>query len=76
MKKNIGIITLSIIMILVSTILLISKPSYATEPINYCVDEFNAIKKSSKLIEKIEGISLPQAPEALIESELRTNINA
>lgn len=72
MKKNIGIITLSIIMILVSTILLISKPSYATEPINYCVDEFNAIKKSSKLIEKIEGISLPQAPEALIESEEST----
>ena len=72
MRKKKGLIFLSALIMITSITLLISKPSYATEPINYCVDEFNAIKKSSKLIEKIEGISLPQAPEALIESEKST----
>ena len=72
MRKKKGLIFLSALIMITSITLLISKPSYATEPINYCVDEFNAIKKSSKLIEKIEGISLPQAPEALIESEEST----
>ena len=66
MKKNIGIITLSIIMILVSTILLISKPSYATEPINYCTDTIDYIKITGESIDLIEGVSLTTGIEGIV----------
>ena len=61
MKKKQGIIILSALFIIISTILLINKPSYAAaEPVtNYCPEEIY-IKASTETLSLVPNITLPK----------------
>ena len=64
MKKKYGIIAVSILMIVASTILLVNKSSYAAgaPDTNYCPEEV-IVTKSEDTIELVEGIPLPKSLE-------------
>ena len=64
MKKKYGIIAVSILMIVASTILLVNKSSYAaaTPDTNYCPEKV-IVTKSEDTIELVEGIPLPKSLE-------------
>ena len=61
MRKKQGIIILSAFFIIISTILLINKPSYAAgEPVtNYCPEEIY-IKESTETLSLVPNITLPK----------------
>ena len=63
MKKKYGIIIVSIIMVVASTVLLVNKSSYSlTVDSNYCPAEV-IVTKSEDTIELVEGIPLPKSLE-------------
>lgn len=61
MKKKIGILTVSVMIIITSMVLLVNKSSYAVEiPVtNFCPSQITATK-SNESLELIEGIVLPK----------------
>lgn len=64
--KKTGLIFLSALIMITSITLLISKPSYATEPINYCTDTIDYIKITGESIDLIEGVSLTTGIEGIV----------
>lgn len=61
MKKKIGILTVSVMIIITSMVLLVNKSSYAliTPATNFCPSQITATK-SNESLELIEGIVLPK----------------
>ncbi len=69
MLKKTGLIFLSALIMITSITLLISKPSYATEPINYCTDTIDYIKITGEKIDLIEGINLTTGIEGILKKD-------
>ena len=59
MRKKQGIIILSAFFIIIATILLINKPSYAVDTSNYCPEEI-FVKASTETLSLVPGITLPK----------------